>query len=197
MVRTRRAHLGPDRVEQQLAGSRDPAADDDPVRGDDRDHVADPDPEVAPDAREPVERPLIAGPGCRDGGFDGLGPAGLGDAVGPGEGLEAAVVAAVARRTVGVDDLVPDLTGRPVVTEMDVAVDGDDPADAGAKGQPDHRVRAAGGAQPQLGQAERPGVVDERAGDGERRRYRSRDGSALPVARHVDQEPGRAARRVV
>ena len=156
-------HLGPDRIQQQRPGRRDPAADDDPIGRDDRDHVADADARGTARRWPALDRLRIAGPGGRHGGLDRLGAARLGDPVGAGERLEAAVVPAVARRAVRVDDLVADLAGRAVMPEVDVAVDGDDPADPGAEGQPDHRVGAARRAQPQLGQAERPGVVDEGA----------------------------------
>ena len=55
--------LGPDGLEQQVAGRRDPAADHDPVGRDDRDHVGDPDAEVATDLGQALERPRVAGPG--------------------------------------------------------------------------------------------------------------------------------------
>ena len=72
----------------------------------------------------------------------------LGDPVGPGEGLEATVVPAVARWAIGVDDLVADLAGRAVVAQVDVTVDGDDATDPGTEGQPDHRIGSARGAEP-------------------------------------------------
>ena len=128
---------------------------------DDRDHVADADAEVATDAGEPLDRLRVAGPGGLDRGLDGVRPARLGDPVGARERLEAAVVAAVARRTVGIDDLVADLAGRAVMPQVDVAIDGDDAADPGPKGQPDHRVGAAAGPEAQLGESERASVVDE------------------------------------
>ena len=137
-------HLGPDRVEQQVAGRRDPAADDDPVGRDDRDHVGDADPEVAADLGQPGQRPRVAGPGRCDRLLGRRRPAGRGDPVGPRERLETAAVAAAARRPVRVDRLVADLAGRAVVAEMDPAVDGDDAADAGAERQPDHRATRRG-----------------------------------------------------
>ena len=71
------------------------------------------------------------------------------------------MVPAVARRTVRVDGLVADLAGRPVVAEVDPAVDGDHAADPGAQGQADHRPRPTPGAQTQLREAEGTGVVDQ------------------------------------
>ena len=159
---TRSPHLRPDRVEQEVAGRRDPAADDDPVRRDDGDHVADPDAEIAADLGQPGECPGVAGPGRFDRLLGGRGPARRGDPVGTGERLETAVVAAAARRPVRIDRLVADLAGRAVVPEQDPAVDRDHAADARPEGQPDHRRRAAPRPEPQLGQPERAGVVDQR-----------------------------------
>ena len=63
VVVTRRGDLGADRVEQQVAGRGDPAADDHPVGRDDDDHVGDADAQVAPDPGQPGQRPLVAGAG--------------------------------------------------------------------------------------------------------------------------------------
>ncbi len=186
-----------DRGHQQVAGRRDPAADDDAVRRDDRDHVGDADADVATDAGQALERARVAGGRRLDRGLDGVRPARLGHPVGPGERLQAAVVPAVARGTVRVDRLVADLTRRPVVAEVDAAVDRDDATDPGPQGQPHHRIRPAPGAQPQLGQAERPGVVDQGDREPERRRDRPSDRDADPVAGHVHEEAGRAGDRVV
>ena len=71
------------------------------------DHVGDPDPQIPADLGQsrlaPSRRPLRRGD-CR---LDGLGPARLGDPVGAGERLDAAVIAAAAQRPVGIDRLVP------------------------------------------------------------------------------------------
>ncbi len=118
----------------------------------------------------PRYRPISASPAsarasparaASDGRFGRLRPARRGDAVRPGERLETAAVPAAAQRPVRVDRLVADLAGRPVVAEMDRAVDGDDPADARAERQSDHRRRTAARPEPQLGEAERSGVVDQ------------------------------------
>ena len=178
-------------------GDRDPAADDDPVGREDHDHVGDPDAEVAADLREPGERLGVAGPRSLDGRLDRLGAARRGDPVGPGERLEAAVVAAAARRAVRVDRLVADLAGRPVMPEMDAAVDRDDATDPGPERQPDHRLGATAGTEPELGQAEGPRVVDQGDRDAEGRLERRARRLARPVVRHVDEEAGRAGRRVV
>ena len=82
----------------------------------------------------------------------------------PRERLEAAVVAAPARRPVGVDRLVADLARGPVVPMVDAPGDGDDPAHPGPERQPDHRRRAPPRPEPQLGEPERPRVVDRNAG---------------------------------
>ena len=55
----------------------------------------------------------------------------------------------------------PDLPGRAVVPEVDPSVHGDDAADAGPDRHPDDGSRAASGAEPELGEAECPGVVDQ------------------------------------
>ena len=108
------------------------------------------------------------------------GAAGRGDPVGPGERLEAAAVAAAAPRPVGVDRLVADLAGRPVVALVDAAVDRDHAADAGPERQPDHRRGAASGAEPELGEPERPRVVDQARPAAERVADRAGDRLARP-----------------
>ncbi len=97
------------------------------------DHVGDPDPEIATDLGEALDRPGVAGPGPRDRLLGRGGPAGGGDLVGPCEGLEAAAVPAAAPGPVGLDRLVTDLAGRAVVALVDPAVHGDHAADAGAR----------------------------------------------------------------
>ena len=114
------ARIGPSSRSRR---GRDPAADHDPVRGDDRDHVGDPDPEIAADLGEPVERAPIAGAGARDRLLGRGRPARGGDLVGAGERLEAAAVAAAAPRPVRLDRLVAELAGGPVVPLDDVPVD--------------------------------------------------------------------------
>ena len=183
VVWTRRRSSSRIGLEQQVAGRGDPAADDDPVRRDDGDHVGDADPEIAPDLGEAVDRPDVAGAGPLDRLLGGGGAAGRGDLVGPREGLEAAAVPAAAPRAVRVDRLVAELAGRPVVPEQDPAVDGDHPADAGPERQPDQRGRAAAGAQAQLGEAERAGVVDERAPAARGPRRPGRRRAVRPTAR--------------
>ena len=121
---------------------RDPAADDDPVRRDDDDHVGDADAEVAPDSAMPASARASPARAALDGLLGRGGPAGRRDLVGPGERLEAAAVAAAAPRPVGVDRLVAELAARAVVALVDAAVDGDDAADPGAERQTDHRGRA-------------------------------------------------------
>ena len=189
--------LGSDARQKQVGGSRDPATDDDPIRRDHDDHVGDPDPEIAGDPPEPLERGRFTGPCPVDGLLGGPRPARFGDPVGPGERLEAAVVAAVAGRTVGVDRLVADLAGRSVMTLVHLAVDRDHAADPGSERQPDHRRRAPAGAQPELREAERPGIVDQGHRDAERGRQRTRHGMTVPRTRHVHEEAGRAGPRVV
>ena len=103
------------------------------------------------------------------------GPAGQRDLVGPRERLEAATVAAAAPRPVGVDRLVAELAGRPVVALVDPAVDRDHAAHAGPEREPDHRRRPAAGAQPQLRQPERPRVVDQERRHAHRVGHRPRD----------------------
>src|SRR3954469_407096 len=89
-------------------------------------------------------------------------PARLRNPVRAYEGLEASPVAAAAQRSVRLDRLMPDLPGRAVVPLEDLAVDGDHPADARPKRESDHRVGAASGPEPELGEPEGPRVVDQR-----------------------------------
>ena len=175
-------HLRPDRVEQEVAGRRDAAADDDPVGRQDGDHVADPDAEIAADLGQPGQCPGVAGPGRFDRRLGRRGPARRGDPVGTRERLETAVVAAAARRPIRIDRLVPDLAGRAVVPEHDPAVDRDHPTDARPEGEADHRRRPAARPEAELRQPERAGVVDQVDGDAEDGRHRGRDRTARPVA---------------
>ena len=115
-----------------------------------------------------------------DGLLGGRRPAGRRDLVGAGERLEAAAVAAAARRPVGIDRLVAELAGRAVVALVDAAVDGDHAADARPEREPDHRRRAACRAQAELGEAERPGVVDQARRQPERRRRPARPRAGRP-----------------
>ncbi len=151
--------LGLDGAAQQVEGGRDAAADDDHVGRDDRDHVGDADAQVAPDEGEADDGPRIGRTGRLEGRLGGLRAAGGGDAIGPGEGLQAAAVAAAAQRAVGVERLMAELAARPVVALVDVAIDGDDAPDAGAQRQPDHRGRPRdrrrGGARPARRRARR------------------------------------------
>ena len=116
------------------------------------DHVGDPDAQVAADQGQPLERPRIAGPGAGHRLLGGRRPARRGDPVGARERLEAAVVAAAARRPVRVDRLVAQLAGRPVVALVDPAVDRDHAADPGPEREADHRstrrARRRAGAPP-------------------------------------------------
>ena len=133
-----------DRLDEEVEGDRDPATDDDAVGREDDDHVRDPDAEVAADLGEPGERPSVACSRRLDRRGDRLGPARRGEPVGPGERLEAAAVATAAQRPVGIDGLMADLTGRPVMTEMDPPVDRDHAPDPGPERQPDERARRRG-----------------------------------------------------
>ena len=163
----------------------------DPVRRDDDDHVGDADPEVAADLGEAVGARASPARARRDRLLGRGGPAGGGDLVGPGERLEAAAVAAAAPRSVGIDRLVADLAGRAVVALVHAAVDREHAADAGAERQPDHRPRAAAGAQSELGEAEGPGVVDQEGGQ---RRAASATGPATGWPAHG---PGTLTRKRV
>ncbi len=90
-----------------------------------------------------------------------------------------------------------DLPGRPVVPEVDAAVDRDHAPDARAEGQPDERHGSSAGPEPQLRQAERPRVVDQRDRHTERGLDRRPDRPPGPLARHVHEESGRALDGVV
>jgi hypothetical protein len=136
-----------DRLEQEVARRGDAATDDHPIGRDDRDHVGDADPEVAPDDGQSGEGSRVAGLGGHDGRLGRGRPAGGGDAIRPGERLETAMVPAATRRAVGVDRLMADLTGRAVVAELDAAVDGDHAADPGSERQADDRSGASPGPQ--------------------------------------------------
>ena len=156
----RRAPPGSARAAGRRPGA-DPAADHDAVRRDDRDHVGDPDPEVAADLGEAVERARVAGAGASDGLLGRAVPHGRGDLVGAGVRLEAAAIAAAAQRPVRLDGLVAELAGGAVVALEHTAVDRDHAADAGPERQADHRRRAAAGTEPQLRKPEGPRVVDQ------------------------------------
>ena len=71
-----------------------------------------------------------------------------------------------------------ELAARAVMAQVDAAVDRDDAADAGPERQPDHRIGTARGAQAQLGQPERPRVVDQRGRQPQRRADRACHGHA-------------------
>jgi hypothetical protein len=180
-----------------LARGRHAAAEDHPVRRHDDDHVGDPDREVTADLGQAVDRPRVPALGCADRLLRGRRPASGGDLVGPGVGLEAAAVAAPAPRAIGIDRLVAHLAGGPVVALVHPPVDGDDAADAGAQRQSHDRGGSPPRSQPQLGQPECPGVVDQRDRQAERGRDGPGDRSPVPIARHVDEEARRAGRRVV
>ena len=109
------SQLVADRAEQEVGRRRDPAPDDDPVGRDDGHHVGDADPEIASDPGEAFRRADVARPGPHDRFLGRGGPAGGRDLVGASERLEAAPVPAAAPGAVGIDRLVADLAGRPVM----------------------------------------------------------------------------------
>ena len=90
-----------------------------------------------------------------------------------------------------------DLAGGALVALDHVPIDRDDPADTGTQGEADDRPDAATRTEPQLGQPEGAGVVDERGRQPESLADRRRHGDATPAAGHVDQELGRAGQRVI
>ncbi len=192
-----RAELRFDRSAQEVEGRRDAAADDDDVGVDDHDHVGDADAQVAPDDEQTGDRRRVPGPGRDHGLLGGRGPTGGGDPVGAGERLEAAVVAAAARWSVGVERLMTELAARAVMPKVDAAVDGDHAADPGPKRQPDHGRGTSRRTQPQLGQAEGPRVIDQRGRQPQRRTDGAGDGPARPRSRDVDEEPRGPGCRVV
>ncbi len=159
--------------------------------------LAMPMPEVAADDDQPGDRRRVPGTCRHHGRLGGGGPTGRGDAVGPGEGLQAAPVAAAAGRPVGLERLMTELAARAVVPLVDAAVDRDDAADPGPERQPDHRRGTTGRAQAQFGEPEGPRVVDQGGRQPEGRADRARHGPSRPGPRDVDQEPRGAGDRVV
>ena len=134
VVRTRRrisARIG---LEQQVAGRRDPATDDDPVGRETVTMLRDPDAEVAADLgqarRAPARRRARA-----------ASTAASTVAVPHAAAIRSARANASRQpwlpqpheRPVRVDRLMADLAGRPVMAEMDPPVDRDDAADPGAR----------------------------------------------------------------
>ena len=155
------SQLVADAAQEQVRGGRDTAADHDPVRGDYRNHVGDPDPEIASNVGQPFNRTDVAGARPCHRLLGGGGARCDGDLIGASECLQAAAVPTVAPRPVGLDRLVPDLPGRPVMPLEHLAIHGDDSADARPEGQPDHRGGASSRAQAKLSETERARIVDQ------------------------------------
>ena len=137
-------------------------------------------PKYRPTEGEPGDGRRVPGAGRLHGLLGGRGPAGRGDAVGAGERLQAAAVAAAAWRPVGLDRLVAELAAGPVVarwTRPSMAMTPPTPVPSVS---PIIDEAPASGTQPQLGEPERPRVVDEggRAG-----RARAPTGPATGPAR--------------
>ena len=194
----RAAHLGPDRVEQQVAGRRDPAADHDPVGREDGDHVADPDAEVAADLGRARRAP-------------GASPARAASTAASAVAVPHAAAIRSARANASRQPWLPQPHGGPsgsiVWWPTSPAVPScprtTRPSIAITPPTPVPRV------SPTIDDAPRPAPSRSSAspnaraslisadGDAEGRRHRGRDRTARPVAGHVDQEPGRARRRVV
>ncbi len=190
--------LGSDRLEQEVAGGRHAAADDDAVRGHDDDHVGDADAEPA--ARSRPDRP---GPGRRRPGAAATAASGV------------SVPQAAANRSARANasrqprlpqphtgpsassvwwPTSPAVPSWPRTTRPSIAITPPTPVPSVSPTIEPHAAARPGA---ELGQAERPRIVDQGGGHAEGCRERGCDRPAGPVARHVDEEPGRAGRRVV
>ena len=138
---------------------RDPAADHDPVRRDDRDHVRDPDAEIAARPGRGRPSPARRRPGPATNASSAV-------AVPHAAAIWSARANASRQprlpqphhRPVGIDRLVAELAGRAVVALVDPAVDRDHAADPGPERQPDHRATR----RARRRAAARPGRTPER-----------------------------------
>src|SRR5206468_2918705 len=156
-----------------------------------------PDPEVAANQREALARADVTRACPCDPFLGRRGPARGGDAVGSSERLQAAAVPTAARGPVGLERLVPDLTGGAVVRLDHAAVNGDDSPHTRPERESDHRGGAPAGAQAKLRETERTRVVDQERRQPQRRADRARHGLPGPFAGKVRQEAGRARGWVV
>src|SRR5438128_2661263 len=106
------------RIEEEISRGRHPAADDDPLHAQEHDHVAGPYPEVPAGVAETQLGAGISRAGRGHRLLD-IGPAAsICDGVGAGKRFEAATVAAVAHRAIGVDGLVAELARGAAVAEV-------------------------------------------------------------------------------
>ena len=171
----------------RTAGRRrraDPAAEDDPVGRDDGDHVGDADPEVAPDRRaarrSPARRRRVRARRLprpsrsrrpRRSGRPGRTPRGS-------RGSRSRTTARRGRWSGGRSRR--PCPSWPWWTRPSIAIT---PPTPGPERQPDHRRRAAAGTEPQLGEPERPRVVDEDRRQADRFADRARDRAGRPTDR--------------
>src|SRR5215467_8244649 len=132
--------LVPNGVEQHFSGRGDTAADHDTIDAEEHDYVAHSDPKVSARLLDASLGASISGArGCHRFLDPGL-AARRGNRVRLGQRLETTAVAAAAQRTI---------------------VEDQPSADPGAESDAEHRVGAATGPEPVLGQRERASVVDQ------------------------------------
>ena len=158
------------RTEEQLARAPEAAADDDHLRDEDvdeRDHART---EVASDAGERLDRPLVAGLAGVDERAAVVVAERAGDPVGRAPGRERLEVAApragaAARRPVDFDHHVPELGACSVPAAVRAPVEDEPTADARAEREHDEIARAAPGAELPLGDGGDVAVVVDDDGD--------------------------------
>src|SRR6266700_5025494 len=172
-----------------ISRGRHPAADDDPLHAQEHDHVAGAYPEVPAGVAETQLGAGISRAGRGHRLLD-IGPAAsICDGVGAGKRFEAATVAAVAHRAIGVDGLVAELARGAAVAEVQPAAEDQSASDAGAQRDAQHRRRALTGAEAVLGKREGARIVDKTDGHLEGGAHLRDHRHAVPVARDVRDQP--------
>src|SRR5438132_3935941 len=153
--------LLPNWLEQHVAGGSDSAADHDPVDGDQDDDIARADSQVTARLVKALLRAGVPGSSRGHRLLDAGPPASRGDGVGPGKRLEAAVIAAVAPRSVGKDRLMAELPGGALVTKVEMPIEDQPSTHACAERDAQHRPCAAARAETVLRQGESARVIDQ------------------------------------
>jgi hypothetical protein len=180
--------LGAEWSEQELAGLRDAAADDDSLGRDEDGQVRDCDPDVRRRTAYGLPCSLVATARRNDDVVERGPLGGCRDRPCAGQGLEAAAVSAAAERAVLDHGVVTDLAGSILDAEMKAAPDYETTADPGSADDAQDVLGAAGSSDPRLRERERVAVVDQAHGPVEGICERFGDRPADPVAVEVGQE---------